>query len=194
MLTLTILKGLDWSCQRLGPRVPGTKYGRDKLWLVGCLGSEPKLAQSQTGGMRRLSRFTWSRRVWRSEVGAVPRLHIVYPGICLTTEEKSRKILSQDSQRVLGWSALNAINLVDLAIAGYGLDWPAGPCRPWLSRQVTGPTLGQRKYLPSCRSRGFPTQLTLSRSSQSGLWCGQQTAERPDPRVSACYLCTKGQQ
>ena len=32
-----------------------------------------------------------------------------------------------------------------------------------------------------------PHQLTLSLSSQSVLWCGQQTAERPDPRVSACY-------
>jgi len=25
----------------------------------------------------------------------------------------------------------NAIRLVDLAIAGDGLDWPAGSCRPW---------------------------------------------------------------
>jgi hypothetical protein len=37
------------------PRWPSTNYGRDKLWLVGCLGSEPRLAQSQTGGMRLLS-------------------------------------------------------------------------------------------------------------------------------------------
>jgi hypothetical protein len=32
-----------------------TNYVRDKLWLFGCLGSEPGLAVSQTGGMRRLS-------------------------------------------------------------------------------------------------------------------------------------------
>jgi len=32
----------------------------------------------------------------------------------------------------------NTIRLVDLAIAGDGLDWPAAPCRPWLSRQATG--------------------------------------------------------
>jgi hypothetical protein len=27
---------------------------------------------------------------------------------------------------------------VDLAIAGDELEWPAGPCRPWLSRQAIG--------------------------------------------------------
>jgi len=32
----------------------------------------------------------------------------------------------------------------------------------------------------------------LSRNSQSGLWCGRQTTEHPDPRVSACYLRTRG--
>jgi len=41
-----------------------------------------------------------------------------------------------------------------MAIAGDGLDWPAGPCRPSLTRQATWSTLGQRKYLPSCHTRG----------------------------------------
>ena len=63
---------------------------------------------------------------------------------------------------------LNAIHLVDLAIAGESLDWPAGPCRPWPSHQATGSTLSQRKYLPSCCTRGSPHQLTLSQRSQSG--------------------------
>ena len=31
---------------------------------------------------------------------AVPRLYELYPGILLTTEEKARKNLSQDSRRV----------------------------------------------------------------------------------------------
>jgi hypothetical protein len=53
---------------------------------------------------------------------AVPRLCIVYPGICLTTEEKSRKILSQGNRKTLGLSAPNAIRLVDLAIMDDGLD------------------------------------------------------------------------
>jgi len=33
-----------------------------------------------------------------------------------------------------------------------------------------------------------PRQLTLSQSSQPGLWCGRQTAEHPDPRVFTCYV------
>jgi len=32
----------------------------------------------------------------------------------------------------------NTIRLVDLAVAGYGLDWPDAPWRPSLSRQATG--------------------------------------------------------
>jgi hypothetical protein len=41
---------------------------------------------------------------------------------------------------------------------------------------------------------GSPRQLTSSRNSQSVFWCGRQTAEHPDPRVSACYLRTRGHQ
>jgi hypothetical protein len=87
----------------------------------------------------------------------VPRLYVVYPDICFTTEVKSRKILSQCNRRALGCSAPNAVRLVGLDIAGGGLDWPAVHCRPWLSRHVTGSTIGQRNYLPSCRTRWFPT-------------------------------------
>jgi hypothetical protein len=50
---------------------------------------------------------------------AVPRLSIIlYPDICLTTEEKSRKNLSQGIRKVLDLQAPSAIRLV---------DWPAGP-------------------------------------------------------------------
>jgi len=35
--------------------LPWTKYGIDKIGLVGSLGSEPRLALSHTGVMRRLS-------------------------------------------------------------------------------------------------------------------------------------------
>ena len=38
-----------------------------------------------------------------------------------------------------------------------GFDWPAGPCRPWVSLQAMGSTLDLRKYLLSCRTRDFPT-------------------------------------
>jgi len=61
----------------------------------------------------------------------------------------------------LGCSAPNAIRFVDLAIAGDGLDWPAVPYRPWLSRHAAGSSLGQRKYLLSCRTRGFPASANF---------------------------------
>jgi hypothetical protein len=102
-------------------------------------------------------------RLGEGNAGRAPTLHLPY------NLGKSRKPLSQGNGKALGKSSPNAIHLVDLAIAGDGLDWPAGPCRPWLSRQPTGSTLGQRKYLPSCCIRGFPRQLTFSQSSQSGL-------------------------
>jgi len=60
----------------------------------------------------------------------VPRLCFEYHGICLTTEEKSRKTLTQGNRIALGCSAPNAIRFVDLAIAGDGLDFPAVPCQP----------------------------------------------------------------
>jgi len=82
------------------------------------------------------------------------------------------------------------IRLADLAIVGDGLDWPAGPAALGLRARRRGqPSVS----LSICRVAvlgGSPHQLTLSQSSRSGLWCGRQTAERPDPRVSACYLRT----
>ena len=54
----------------------------------------------------------WSRRAGGRGLRAVLRLCIVYPGICLTTEKKSRKTLSQGNRRAFDWSAPNAMCLV----------------------------------------------------------------------------------
>ena len=77
---------------------------------------------------------------------AVPPLCIVYPGICLTTEENHGKPQS-------GYPKGAWLISVDLVIAGDDLNWPAGPCRLWLSRQTTGSTLGQRICVSTCMSR-----------------------------------------
>jgi hypothetical protein len=60
----------------------------------------------------------WLRRVW-----AVPRLCELYPGICLTTEEKARKNLSQGSRRVQVYilPKHTHITLMDSEI----FNWPA---------------------------------------------------------------------
>jgi hypothetical protein len=82
--------------------VSKTNYGSDKHRLVGCLDSELRLARSQA---RRCATVSSVRRMpsrlgegWR----AVPRLCILYPGSCLTTERKSRKNLSQCIRKALG--------------------------------------------------------------------------------------------
>ena len=69
--------------------------------------------------------------------------------------------LSQGNQMALGCSVPNAIHSVDLVIAGDGLDWPVVPCHPWLPCQAMGSTLGHHEYLPSCRTRGFPTSANF---------------------------------
>jgi hypothetical protein len=58
--------------------------------LVGCLGSEPRLAESQKRHVGR--RLGEAAAPWGlGEMRAVPRPCIVYPGICLTTEENHGK-------------------------------------------------------------------------------------------------------
>jgi len=97
--------------------------------------------------------------------------------------------LSQGNRMALGCSALNAIGSVNLAIMGNGLNWPAAPCRPLLSRQTTGSTLGQLKYLPSCHTREFPTSANFESKIlvRALMW----SANSRTPRSSCiCLLLT----
>jgi len=97
--------------------------------------------------------------------------------------------LSQGNRKAHGCSGPNAIRLVDFAIVGDGFDYPAAPCCPWLKRQMTGSTLGQLKYLPSCRARGFPTSANFESnlSVRALMW----SANSGMPRSSCiCLLLT----
>ena len=79
-------EGLDWLCQRLGPRLPWTKYGRDKLWLAPVWVPSPDwLCLLEVCVVYPALR--WSCRAWGRGLRVVPRLCIVYPGICLINEE-----------------------------------------------------------------------------------------------------------
>jgi len=105
---------------------------------------------AQTGSVANATFFQalrWSRRAWRGDCGPCPD----FASYTLAFASQLRKItenLSQSSRQALGWSAPNAIHLVDLAISADSLECPAGPCRPLLSRQATGSTIGQRTFLP----------------------------------------------
>ena len=143
------------------PRWHWANYGREKLWLVGCLVSEPRQTQSKTGDRRVCQVLRWSRRFWGRGVRAVPRLYIVTLVFTLQMWKNQGKTSLTLSERLLGWSALNTIRLVDLSIADDGLDWPACPYRPWLSHEAPGSTLFQCKYLPNCFTKGFPTSANV---------------------------------
>jgi hypothetical protein len=114
------------------------------------------------------------------------------PHLCIYTLAfalQLRKItenLSQSFRKALGCNGPNAIRFVDLAIAGDGLEWPAGPCRPWVSPQATGSTLGQLKYLPSCRTRGFPNSDNFE--SKLAVRALMWSANSGTPRSSCIYL------
>ena len=102
----------------------------------------------------------WSRRAWGRDCEPCPNFVSNTPTFAL----QLRKItgnLSQGNRTALGWSVPSTICLVDLAIAGDGLGWPAVPYHPWLLRQAMESTLCQRKYMPSCRTRGFPTSANF---------------------------------
>ena len=113
----------------------------------------------------------WSHRACGRGCGSCPDFATNTLAFALQLR-KITENLSQGNRRALGCSASNAIRLVDLAIAGDGLDWPAVPCRPWLSRQATGSTLGQ----PSCRTRVHPS------SSYSFLFNLLETLSKPSIR------------
>ena len=160
----------------------GIKFGWLAVWVLSPGWLSRKLEVCDV-----CQALRWSRL--RRGVRAVPGIWIVYPGICLTTEEKSRTNHSQGNGRALDWPALNAICLVDLAIAGDGLDWPADPCGSWLSRKATWSTLVQRKYLQSCRIRGFPISANFESklAVRARIWSANSGTPRPS---CICLLLT----
>jgi len=122
--------------------------------------------QAQTGCVAYWSCATFVRRLGEAtapggrECGPCPD----FASDTMLFDLQLRKItenLSQGNRMALCCSAPNAIRFVDLAIASVDLDWPVVPCRTWLSSQATGSTLGQIKYLTSCRTRGFPTSANF---------------------------------
>ena len=130
MLTLTILsqaEGLDWSNQRLMPKWHWPSYGGMYFgWLaVWVLSPDWRCRKLEVCDF--CQALMWSRQAWGRGMRAVPLLCIVYPDICLTTEEKSHKNLSQGIRKAHSWPVLNTIRLVDLVIVK---RWPWLVWRP----------------------------------------------------------------
>ena len=93
---------------------------------------------------------------------AVPRLCIeLCPGIYLTTEENHGKTSVRAAEKCLPNHCRARFVWSTCPPTSGGLDWSAGTRRSRFTLRATGPTLGQSKYLPSCRTKGFPTSANL---------------------------------
>jgi hypothetical protein len=152
-------KDFDWmALWGLNPEVLGS------LWLM---------ASATWGG----NHFSW-RPPWLGKAGRAP--FELYPGICLTTEEKHEK-LSQGS-RVAGDYSLRRLSCLFMD----SLGWPAEHQSTSVTRGWLQSALVRHRCLPSCRIKGSPHQLTLSPSSPEIRKC---EAVPPHPtRFMACCL------
>jgi len=68
----------------------------DMIYLLTAIGLSP----GGSGTVHIYTHNTQNNTINFGRVRAVPRLGELYPGICLTTEEKARKTLSQGSRRM----------------------------------------------------------------------------------------------
>jgi len=95
------------------------------------------------------------------------------------------KTLIQGNRKAINLSPPNAMCLV----ADDGLHLPAGPCCTWPSRQPTGTTLVQLKYLTSCRISGFhtPANFESKLAVKSLMWSANSRTPRS---LCTCLLLT----
>ena len=114
-------------------------------------------------------------------VRAVPRLCIkLCPGIHLTTEENHGKTSVRAAEKCSANYCRARFVWSTWPPASGGLDWSAGTRRSRLTLRATGPTLGQSKYLPSCRSKGFPTSGEINHErSQLNHQCNPISLSSP---------------
>jgi hypothetical protein len=115
---------------------------------------------------------------------------ILCPGLCLTTEEKITE--NPQSGHSCSASLCPARFVWSTWPSSNGLNWPAGPRRSWFTRRAEVPTLGPRRYLLICRTKGFPTSAKLESKLAVIALMWSRIAEHPDPRESACYWGIKG--
>jgi len=93
---------------------------------------------------------------------AVPRFCIeLCPGIYLTTEENHGKTSVREAEKCLANHYRARFVRSTWPTTSGGLDSSAGTRRSRFTLQATGTTLGQSKYLPSCRNKGFSASANL---------------------------------
>ena len=89
------------------------------------------------------------------------------PGSCLTTEENYGKTSVRAPEKWSAYQRRARFVWSTLPSTSGGLDWSAGTRRRRFALRATGPTLGQSRYLPSCRTKGFPASANFESSKLS---------------------------
>ena len=121
---------------------------------------------------------------------AVPRLCIeLCPGIYHTTEENHGKTSVRAAEKCLANHCRARFVWSTWPPASGGLDWSAGTRRSRFTLRATGTTLGESKYLPSCRTKGFPTSANLE--SKLAVRALMWSARKGTPKSSRNLPVTK---
>ena len=123
----------------------------------------------------------------------MPRLCIVYPGICLTTEEKSRE--KPQSGYTKG-ARLTIAECDSFSQLGHRGRWPRLAC--WLMRPLafeSGDGVNPRSaYLPSCHTRVFHTSAHLESKLTVGALMWSENNATPRSSCICLLLRTRGHQ
>ena len=117
---------------------------------------------------------------------AVPRFcNELCPGIYLTTKENHGKTSVRAAEKCLANHCRPRFVWSTWPQTSGGLDSSVGTSRSRFTLRSTGPTLGQSKYLPSCRTKGFSTSANLESklSVRALMW----SAKKGTPKSS--WIC-----
>ena len=157
--------------------VPWTNSGRNKFWLVGCLGSEPRLAQSQT----------WRYANFIRRLGeAVFRICIIDFALQLMENHEKASSGYSKSVRHTGAESDSFVRSGHRGLLPRLLCWSMPPL---VLCQATGTSLCHRKYLPCGCTRWFPTSVNVG--SKLAFWALMWSPNYGIPRSSCiCLLLT----
>jgi len=187
MLTLTILKS-DWGSWLIKQKtraykalyLVGVKF---LIWLVGCLGFEPRLAIKV-----KIQALRWGLQAWGWECGLCPIFATNY-AMAFTLQLRKITVKPQSGQPKSAWQITAEHDSFGwlghrLAVASTGL---LAPFALGLHFGWQGQSSARVNICRVAELRGSPRQLTLSRNWQLGLWCGRRKKEHPNPGESASY-------
>ena len=121
--------------------------------------------------------------------GRAPSLHRIMPWLYLTTEENHGKTSVRAAEKCLANHCRARFVWSTWPPASGGLHCSADTRRSRFTLRATGTNLGQSKYLPSCRTKGFPTSANLEHklAVRTHMW----SAKKRNTQILVNLLVTK---